>query len=152
MKWVLLGIASLIVLVAMVALVGSRLPREHTATRTLKVRRTPQEIWPVFTAVTAASSVPVDIVEQDPPRRIVTRVKPTEKMFGGTWTCVITPAPPSAGSEKAESTLTITEDGWVANPIFRFMSRFVIGHHATMDATLKEVAAKLNEQAVLSGE
>lgn len=27
------------------------------------------------------------------------------------------------------------EDGWVANPIFRFVSRFVIGHHATMDAS-----------------
>jgi hypothetical protein len=152
MKWILLAIAGLIVLVALVALVGSLLPRDHKASRTLKVRRTPQEVWPVFTAVTAASSVPVDILEQDPPRRIVTRVKQTEKMFGGTWTCVIAPAAASAGSGQAESTLTITEDGWVANPIFRFMSRFVIGHHATIDGVLRQVAAQLNEEAMLTGE
>ena len=32
------------------------------------------------------------------------------------------------------------------------MSRFVIGHHATMDAILKAVAKALNEDAALSGE
>ena len=50
------------------------------------------------------------------------------------------------------SLVTITEDGWVANPIFRFMSRLVIGHHATMDTLLKQVAKKFGEQPVLSGE
>jgi len=40
----------------------------------------------------------------------------------------------------------------VANPIFRVVSRVAIGHHATMDATLKQIAAALNEDAALSGE
>jgi hypothetical protein len=48
--------------------------------------------------------------------------------------------------------LTITEDGWVANPIFRFLSRFVFGHHARMDGILKQVAKALNEEPALSGE
>ena len=48
--------------------------------------------------------------------------------------------------------MTVTEDGWVANPIFRFVSRFVMGHHATMDGVLKQVATSLNEDAILSGE
>ena len=94
--------------------------------------------------VTAASSVPVDVLEEDPPRRLVTRVKETEKMFGGTWTVAIAPMPD--GSE-----LTITENGWVANPVFRFVSRFIIGHHATMDDVLKQVAAALNQPAALTG-
>jgi len=40
----------------------------------------------------------------------------------------------------------------VRHPIFRFMSRLVIGHHATMDALLKDVARKFNEEPALSGE
>jgi hypothetical protein len=55
-------------------------------------------------------------------------------------------------AEPGGSALTITEDGWVANPIFRFLSRFVFGHHATMDGILKQVAKALNEEPALSGE
>jgi hypothetical protein len=132
-------------LVVVVAVAGALMPREHVASRTLRVRRAPAEVWPVITRLTAASSVPVDILEQDPPHRLVSRVKETEKNFGGTWTIVIAPVPDG-------STLTITEDGWVANPIFRFVSRVVIGHHSTMDGLLKQVAKTFNEEPALSGE
>jgi len=40
----------------------------------------------------------------------------------------------------------------VSNVIFRFVSRFIMGHHATMDSYLRNVAKRLNEEAVLSGE
>ncbi len=145
MKWILAVLAVLIVLVSVIAAVGARLPRQHVASRTLRVKRTPQEVWPILIQITSASSVPVDLIEQDAPRRMVTRVKETEKMFGGTWTCILAP-------DLEGSTLTITEDGWVGNPVFRFMSRYVIGHHATIDGVLKQVAAKLSQEAVLSGE
>jgi len=148
MKWMLIVLGALAVLVVLMAVIGSRLPRDHAASRSLTVRRTPQEVWAAVTQATAASSVPVDIVEQDPPRRLVTRVKESEKMFGGTWTIAIVPD----ASTGSACTLTITERGWVANPIFRFMSRFVIGHHASIDGLLKQVAAALNEHAVLIGE
>jgi len=148
MKWILIVFGALAVLVLLVAMIGSRLPREHVASRTMRLRRTPQEVWAALTQATAGSSVPVDVVEQDPPRRLVTRVKESEKMFGGTWTIAIVP---DASTDSA-CTLTITERGWVANPIFRFMSRFVIGHHASIDGLLKQVAAALNEHAVLLGE
>jgi len=146
MKWILLIAAGLAALVAIVMLVGSRLPRNHVASRSLTLRQSPQDVWTAVTALASASGVPVDVVESDPPRRQVTRVKETEKMFGGTWTIVITPATGSG------SVLTITEDGWVENPIFRFVSRFVVGHHATMDGLLKKVAAQFNEPPLLSGE
>jgi hypothetical protein len=148
MKWMVIALAVLVIFVALIAVIGSRLPRDHAASRSLIVRRTPQEVWTAVTQATAASSVPVDIVEQDPPRRLVTRVKESEKMFGGTWTIAIVPD----ASTGSGCTLTITERGWVANPLFRFLSRFVIGHHASMDGILKQVAAALNEQPVLIGE
>src|SRR5262249_23738416 len=97
----------------------------------------PQDVWNAYIEMTGTSSVLVDVVENDPPRRMVTRVKPTEKMFGGTWTCVITPVP-------GGSTITITEDGWVANPVFRLMSKYVFGHYATMDGIRKKIGGRLN--------
>jgi hypothetical protein len=144
MKWILIAISGLAALVALAAIIGAMLPRNHVASRSLTLRRPPQEIWHVIMQATAASSVPVDLVESDPPRRQVTRVKDTEKNFGGTWTITITPT-------ASGGTLTITEEGWVGNPIFRFVSRYVMGHHATIDRMLKDVAKRFNEDPVLEG-
>ena len=144
MKWILLGIAAIGAVVALVAVIGATLPRNHVASRSLAVRRSPEEIWPVIMQATASSGVPVDVIQSDPPRRQVTRVKDTEKMFGGTWTITVTPT-------ATGGTLTITEDGWVGNPIFRFVSRYVMGHHATMDGMLREVAKRFGEEPELSG-
>jgi hypothetical protein len=144
MKWILIAIAALGAAVALVAIIGATLPRNHVASRSLALRRSPEEIWPVIVQATASSGVPIDVIESDPPRRQVTRVKNTEKMFGGTWT--ITIAPTGTGG-----TLKITEDGWVGHPVFRFVSRYVIGHHATMDGMLRDVAKRFGEEPELSG-
>ena len=148
MKWIVIVVGGFVLLIAVIAAIGAALPRDHTASRTLRVRRSPQETWTAITQAMSASDVPVDIVERDPPRRLVSKVKETEKMFGGTWTVAIAPVDPG----QPGSTLTITEDGWVGNPIFRFVSRFVIGHHATLDGMLKRVATQLGEEPSLSGE
>ncbi len=37
----------------------------------------------------------------------------------------------------------VTEDGEVYNPLFRFVSRFIMGHTATMDRYLDDLAAVL---------
>jgi hypothetical protein len=144
MKWILIGIAVMAAVVAVIAAIGATLPRDHVASRSLALPRPAEEVWPAIMQATAASGVPVDVLESDPPRRQVTRVKDTEKNFGGTWTITITPSPTG-------STLTITEDGWVGNPIFRFVSRYMMGHHATMDGMLKDVAKKFGEQPELTG-
>lgn len=106
MKWILFFIAGLLGLVLIVAVVGAALPRSHKASRTLRLRRTPDVVWPVVTQLAGASSVPVEVVERRPPNRLVTRVKDSEKNFGGTWTIAIDAVPDG-------SRLTITEDGWV---------------------------------------
>ena len=148
MKWVAIGVAGLAVLIVAIAAIGSMLPRNHRASRSLRLHRSPDEVWAVVTELARASDVPVEVVESAPPHRLVTRVTEQEKNFGGTWTIAIAG---EHGSTLA-SVVTITEDGWVANPIFRFVSRVVIGHHATMDGLLKQVARKFSEPAVLSGE
>jgi hypothetical protein len=140
MKWFLVIVVGLVLIIIVVAVIGATLPRNHTASRTLRVRRAPEDVWDAITRQAGASGVPVDVIESTPPVRQVTRVKETEKMFGGTWTIVITPV-------DGGSTLTITEDGWVGNPIFRFLSRYIVGHHATMDGMLKQVAKSFGEES-----
>src|SRR5262245_15758472 len=152
MKWLIFVLLGVVALVGLVAAIGATLPRSHKASRTLRVKRPPTEVWQAITAATGASDVPVDVLENTPPHRLVTRVSEAERNFGGTWTIVIVPELHGDATGSAGSAVTITEDGWVANPIFRFVSRFVIGHHATMDGILRQVAKTLNEAPALSGE
>jgi hypothetical protein len=56
----------------------------------------------------------------------------------GTWTFEFVP-------EGDGTRLTITERGEVYNPIFRFMSRFVFGHTATMDAFVENLGKRIGE-------
>jgi len=123
---------------AIMIVVGGRLPREHRVERTVRFPRSPADVWPVITALASGASVPVDVLERSPPHRLVTRVKESEKRFGGTWT--ITIAPDNGGSA-----VTITEDGWVNSLLFRFISFYIIGHHATMDALLTEAQKELGK-------
>jgi hypothetical protein len=138
MRWISFVVGGLVVLVATVVAIGSMLPRTHKASRTLRVKRSPAEVWPVVLQSMQASDVPVDILENQPPHRLVTRVTEKETNFGGTWTIALVALPDGTD-------LTITEDGWVANPIFRFVSRFVIGHHATLDSMLKRLESTLGQ-------
>jgi hypothetical protein len=101
-------VAVLVLIIVAIVLVGRSLPVGHIASRTLRFGRTP--------------------VESVPPKLLVRRVV-GEWDFGGTWTCEIAPAP-------SGSTLTITESGEIYNAFFRFVSRFIIGHHRTIDGTM----------------
>ena len=178
MKWFLIALGILAGCAALVVVVGALLPRAHVVSRTLRVRRTPAHVWTLITDVAAfpvwrsgvthveplpdrngrpawiehgsTGDIPLETIDAQAPQRLVLRVADPTLPFGGTWTYVIAPTnDPSTG---AGSELTITEDGFVSNVIFRFMSRLVFGHHATIDVYLKNVAAKFGERAALSGE
>lgn len=171
MKWILIVVGCLALLVALVALVGSLLPVKHVATRAARLHQPPAAIWAAITGVDAFPSwrtsvkkierlpdhqgrpswrevdnhgqaVPFEIEEWVPSQRFVTRIADPRLPFGGSWTYEIRTA--DGGSE-----LRITENGEVYNPIFRFLSRFVFGHHATMDAYLRALGQKFGERVQL---
>ena len=56
--------------------------------------------------------------------------------FGGSWTYELIP---TAGG----TMLRITEDGEVYNPLFRFISRFVLGHYKSIDQYLDDLERRL---------
>lgn len=165
MKSLLIAILTLVALVALVLITGFMLPIAHVASSTARLKASPQTVWDVITGppdwrpdVSSYNNLPLrdgrqawtemskdgraitfERVESAPPRRMVTRID-TGQPFGGTWTYEIVP-------DHAGSVLTITENGEVYNPVFRFVSRFVMGHTATIDTYLKALKAKLGESA-----
>ena len=165
MKWLLIGVLALAGVAAIVALVGSRLPQSHVASRQARYAAPPDKVWAAITDVQAFPSWRADVkrverlperdgrpvwleegssgkitlaVERaEPPRLLVLRIADPALPFGGRWTYEI--APDGSGS-----TLTITENGEIYNPIFRFMARFVFGYEATMAAYLESLDKHLS--------
>jgi hypothetical protein len=79
------------------------------------------------------------VVEQSVPnQRLVTRIADKALPFGGSWTYELTPT-------QTGTSLRVTENGEVYNPVFRFMSRFVFGHQRTMDGYLADLEKRLTK-------
>lgn len=153
MKWLLVSVAVLVVVIAAVAVIGLLLPRDHVATTTAHIDAPPDSVWRALTDVsdyprwrtgvksvdvlstegavrwrehTSDGTITFERAEEEPPRRLASRISDETLPFGGTWTYDLEP-------ETNGTRLTITERGYVTNPIFRFMSRFIFGHHRTQE-------------------
>lgn len=167
MKWVFRALAALIALVLLVVLVGYLLPRDHVATVEARLDASPEEVWAALTDVDAypawrrgververlaagdelpawrevgSSTMRLGVEARDPGRRWVVRILDEDLPFGGTWTYRLEP-------EGGGTRITLTEEGSVHNPIFRFVSRFLMGHDATMRAWVDDLRRHLGEPA-----
>jgi uncharacterized protein YndB with AHSA1/START domain len=167
MKWILVAAGILVAAILIVVIVGAFLPKEHTATRAARYHQPPPAVWQAITDydkfpqwrgsverveplpqangksgwveyVKGAGRIPLEITESVPPSRLVTLIADPNLPFGGTWTYEIT-------AVEGGSLVRVTENGEVRNPIFRFVSRFIFGLHATMDQYLKDLGAKFGE-------
>jgi hypothetical protein len=140
MKWVLIVMGTLAALFVLMAIVGLCVAREHRATSTVTLRRPPETVWQALQEIGGAGfDLPVIVLESSAPRKLVTQIDPKVKApFGGTWTFELT-------SEASGTRVTVTETGWVSNPIFRFMSRFLFGYYGSLDKHLKALGKRLGE-------
>ena len=157
----------LVLVVAVVALSGSQLPKSHTASRSMLLHQSRPNVYAVIRDFKSASSwrsevkstdvtekpgeklrfvehgsddVNYELVEDIPNQRMVTRILNTNLGYSGRWTYELT-------DENGATRVRITEDGEVSNVIFRFMSRYVFGHTSTMDSYLTALAKKFGETA-----
>lgn len=164
MRYVMIAFGVLLVAALAVVVIGWRLPVAHVATRSVELNAAPDSVFTLISTpegyaawrsdvkkvdVTAENGVtrfredgsngPIlfEITEKIPPRRFVTKIADRSLPFGGRW--IYDVAPTATGS-----TLTITEEGEVYNPVFRFVSRYVMGHTATIDSYLLAVQKRLN--------
>src|SRR5260370_32138449 len=147
MKWVLIIVMSLVALVLAVWVIGSLLPKGHTVARTLRMKQSPEAVWAAITDSQAmpawrpnvvkverlpdqnghavwretykdGQSLPLEMVELQPPKRLVARIADPRLPFGVTSSYEITPA-------EAGCTITITERGEVYSPVFRLVPPFM---------------------------
>jgi hypothetical protein len=168
MKWFLIALAAPVLALAIVAMVGALLPRQHVATRTIALRRSAGEVYALVRDVAAApawrtgvkrvellparegralfretgahGAITYCVVAERPGEQFITAIADEHLPFGGSWTYDFVARP--AGSE-----LRITEHGEVKNVIFRCLGRFVFGYEATMETYLRDVARKLGGAA-----
>jgi len=162
MKWLLIGAVSLAGVLVLIVIIGALLPQKHSVSRSIALHRSADVVWGLISGpptwrpdVTSYQELPpndghrmwretdkhghtitFEALESVPPRRLVTQIADKKLPFGGTWVYEIVPAGDSC-------TLTITENGEVYNPLFRFVSRFIIGQTATIDGYLDALKAKL---------
>ena len=165
LKWLLYIVAGLGGLVALMAIIGLTLPKGHRASREMTFAAAPATVFAVIADVGRYpewrpdvsrvellpddgrgvlfrehgkhGAIPFRIEQSDPPSRMLTRIADTSLAFGGTWTYVLAPTP-SGGTS-----LTITEDGEVYNPVFRFLSKVVFSQTATIEGYLAALRKKL---------
>jgi len=140
MTWIVGAVVALVALVAAMAFAGSRLPVDHVAASRARYAADIDAVWSAVEAEVAGQDTKVEIAERDAPRRLMTRIPPGGP-FGGTWTLELAP-------EEQSTRLTITEHGEVYNVLFRFLSRFVFGHHGTQEQFLRAVGTRLHETTV----
>ena len=166
MRWVLGIVGVLVAVILVVVIIGYLLPQNHVASVSARYAAPPDAIWSSLTDIQAFpqwrpgvvrveplpdengqggwrehqkhDAVSYRVVEADPPRRFVVRIADKNLPYGGTWTYDV--APDGAGTR-----LTITERGEVYNPIFRCISRFVIGYTGTMEGVLRALGSKHGE-------
>jgi len=162
--WVFLILAGVPILIT---LIGWLLPKDHIATRLGRYHEPPEAIWkaitdveampgwreglksverlpdqnglPAHLEITGSAELPMETLEMTPPQKLVTRIADSNLPFGGTWTFEITPVADGAA-------LRITERGYVTNPFFRFLSRFVFRQTSTIETYLKSLAKKFGEE------
>ena len=84
----------------------------------------------------------MELTESEPPTRLVTTILSEGMPFGGRWIFEIEPA-------AAGATVTITEEGEVYSPVFRFVSRYLMGHHATMSLFLSDLGAQFGQNVTV---
>jgi len=168
MKWILLILGGLAAFVAAVAIIGSLLPKGHTATVSVRLKQKPEAVWAAITDYAGQASWRTDIksiermpdqnghqvwrekngntvtletIEETPPRRLVRKIADPSLPFGGTWTYEI--APVDSGC-----TITITENGEVYNVIFRAIGK-LMDPSATMKGYLKALGKKFGEDVAI---
>lgn len=165
-KWIpiiLIAGGGLLALVGVVAAIGAMLPVQHRAVgeseyavprdslytiltdverypawrsgMTRVVRREPLEGKERWLEVTGDGEILYERLEALPDRRIVTRIADPALPFGGRWTLELEDG-------EGGTRLRITEDGEVYNPIFRFVSKYIFGHDATIETFLADLRAR----------
>lgn len=165
MKILLIIIGALVLLILAVVVTGALLPKHHRVSRAASFRAAPEQLFALIAGpqnwrpdVTRFEIVPdpsgrqlarettrngetitYELLNQKPPQSIERRIATKGLPYSGAWFFSLEP-------EGGGTTMRITEEGDVYNPVFRFISRFVIGHTRTLDDYLRALGTATGQQ------
>ncbi len=171
MKWLLIALGAVVGIVAIVAGIGAMLPKAHVVRRSATFAQPPDSVWAVIAdfggqaawradiksvermadrdgkavwreVSLRGDAVPYETTEIDAPRRLVRTIADPGLPYGGRWIYEVAPAP-------GGSTLTITEEGEVYNPVFRFVSHFFMDMGATADGYLTALGRRFGQTSTI---
>jgi len=164
MKWAMIGVAGLLVISLSVYAVGAMLPKAHRVSRSALYQVPPEPLFALIAGpqdwrpdVTRYEVVPdpsarhlvkettrdgsvitYEIQQSTPPTYLKRRIVTENLPFSGRWEY-------SLDRDGDATRVRIPEDGEAYNPIFRFISSLLVGHHRTIDGYLNALAKSTNE-------
>lgn len=167
MKWLGIVLGVLVALVVIVVIIGYMLPKTHVAVSSAQFHKPAADLFRTITDVATAATWRKDVerIEMLPangnriawrevsngdvvnyegeivrapqpgvPGRFISRIVSKDLPYGGEWIIDVS-------MNGDVSVVTVTENGEVYNPIFRFVSKYVMGHTATIDGYLRALGA-----------
>jgi hypothetical protein len=170
MAWILYIVGGLTALVVIMAIIGLMLPASHVAARRAKLAKPASEVWQALVDIDAqprwrkglrniehldardgkrcfreltSQGVITYVLDEDrapttkQPGLRIARIADDRLPFGGRWIYELA----------TDGTLTITEDGFVKNPVFRFLSKTVFSQSATLEQFLRSLAMHIGSDA-----
>jgi hypothetical protein len=167
-KWILIAVGTLAGIIIIMAIIGATVPRDHVASTTALIPAPRPAVWRTVVDVASApqwrdvkrvevlsasgqplrwrevtgfGTITFEQQEGISPEKFVARIADKDQGFGGTWTYEMEP-------EGTGTRVKITERGFVSNPIFRFMSRYVFGYYRTQESYLKALGKKFGAAVV----
>jgi len=166
LKLLIFSFGGLVGIVLAIMAVGLLIPKQHVASRALVLRQKPEDVFALisdfksapawrsevrqvellpqanghvrFREIASTGALTMEVTQWNPPRHMVTRIADKELPFGGSWIFEISPT--VSGCQ-----LNITERGEIYNPVFRFVSRFILGYERTLNTYLQSVGRKFGE-------
>ncbi len=165
MKILVLVVAGVVLLVLAVVVIGWLLPKGHVVSRSASYQTKPDRLFSLITGpqdwrpdVLRCETVPdangrelvrettldgesiaYELLDRVPPKSIKRRIATDNLPYSGTWTFSLQP--------NGDVTIVrLTENGEVHNPVFRFISHFILGHTRTMDAYLRALGKSTGQE------
>lgn len=161
--WIVAG--CIVFLIVAVVVIGLLLPKSHVASRAAAYRATAERLFTLIAGpqnwrpdvlryevvpdqagrelvqetTRNGETVTYELLDRKPPQSILRRIVTENLPYSGTWAYSLQP-------NGAETVVRITENGEVYNPVFRFVSHFIVGHTSTMDAYLLALGKATGEE------
>jgi hypothetical protein len=158
-----------VLLVLVVVVTGALLPKAHIASRAAAFNATPDRLFGLIAGpqdwrpdvlhyevlpesaghemvretTRHGGTITYEILDPRPPESITRRIATKDLPYSGTWTYKLQ-------LDGARTVVRITENGEVYNPIFRFVSRFILGHTSTIDAYLRALGKATGQQVQIT--